>query len=122
MKVVAVLGSPKANGVSATVTKRLLEGARDAGHEVIVYEIDKMKVNGCRGCGYCKSHNADCCVPDDLKGYWEQLHEAGALVVSAPNYYSQVCGPMLTFMNRQRPISGGICNVSPQAVCRWRSR
>lgn len=106
MKVLAVLGSPRANGVSAAVTKRLLEGARDAGHEVIVYEIDKMKVNGCRGCGYCKSHNSDCCIPDDLKDYWKQLHEAGALVVSAPNYFSQVCGPMLTFMNRHYCLTG----------------
>lgn len=100
MKAIAVLGSPRANGISAKVARRILDGAADSGHEVLVYEIDKMKVHGCRGCGYCKTHDADCCIRDDLEGYWENLHEAGALVVSAPNYFSQVCGPMLTFMNR----------------------
>ena len=100
MKVVAVLGSPRHNGVSAMVVNRLLDGAKEAGHEVIVYEIDKMNVKGCRGCGYCKANNADCCIQDDLAGYWKNPHEAGALVIGAPNYFSQVCGPMITFMNR----------------------
>ncbi len=100
MKVIAVLGSPRTKGISAKVTNRILDGAVDAGHEVLVYEIDRIKVQGCCGCGYCKRKNSDCCIRDDLKGYWRNLHKAGALIVSAPNYFSQVCGPMLTFMNR----------------------
>ena len=106
MKVTAVLGSPRANSVSSAVARRLLQGAADAGHEVIVYEINKMNVKGCQGCGYCKNHNADCCIPDDMKNYWKDLHESGALVVTAPNYFSQVCGPMITFMNRHYCLTG----------------
>ena len=32
--------------------------------------------------------------------YWRDLHECGALVLAAPNYCSQLPGPMITFMNR----------------------
>ena len=100
MKVVAVLGSPHESGPSSAIARRVLAGAEDAGHETVVYEIHKMTVRGCQGCRYCKEHNVDCIVEDDLKPYWKELHGAGALVVSAPNYASQVCGPMITYMNR----------------------
>ena len=100
MKVVAVLGSPRENGFSSTLAREVLRGAVDAGHQVVTYEVNKMNVRGCQGCRYCKENNADCIVPDDLKPYWKDLHECGALVVSSPNYASQVCGPMITFMNR----------------------
>lgn len=100
MKVVAVLGSPRENSFSSTLARQVLRGAADAGHKVVIYEINKMNVKGCQGCRYCKNHNVDCILQDDLKPYWKDLHESGALVVSSPNYASQVCGPMITFMNR----------------------
>jgi multimeric flavodoxin WrbA len=100
MKVVAVLGSPHKEGPSSTLAREVLRGAQDAGHEIVVYEINEMNVRGCQGCRYCKEHDADCIVEDDLRPYWNELHGAGALVVSAPNYASQVCGPMITYMNR----------------------
>ncbi|HHX45295.1 MAG TPA: flavodoxin family protein [Chloroflexi bacterium] len=96
MKVVAMLGSPRAQGVSSTVARRVLDGARAAGHEVVVYELNAMNVRGCQGCRFCKDHDVDCRLDDDLQPYWKDLHECGALVVSAPNYCSQVCGPMIT--------------------------
>ena len=100
MKVVAVLGSPREDSFSSALAREVLRGALDAGHEVVTYEINKMNVRGCQGCRYCKEHNTDCIVPDDLEPYWKDLLTSGALVVSSPNYASQVCGPMITFMNR----------------------
>lgn len=100
MKIIAVLGSPNENGNSSTLVKEVLRGAADAGHQVVVYDINKMNVKGCQECGYCRKNNTDCKIEDDLKTYWKDLHECGALIVSSPNYYSQVTGPMITFMNR----------------------
>lgn len=100
MKVVAVLGSPNEKGNSSVLAKEVLRGAADAGHQVVVYEINKMKVQGCQGCGYCRKNGVDCRLDDDLKAYWKDLQECGALIVSSPNYYAQVVGPMITFMNR----------------------
>lgn len=107
MKVVAVLGSPRAESRSTALTRRILDGAKAAGHEVVIYDIPKMNVQGCQGCRYCKSNGVDCILEDDLKPYWKDLHECGALIVSAPNYCSQVCGPMITYMNRHYCILDG---------------
>lgn len=100
MKVVAVLGSPRKGSRSNALTLRLLEGAKAAGHEIVTYYINDMHVMGCQACRYCKDHCVDCILEDDLKPYWKDLHECGALIVSAPNYCSQVSGPMITYMNR----------------------
>jgi multimeric flavodoxin WrbA len=100
MNVVAVMGSPLKDGNVAKLTREVIRGAQDAGHQVKQYSIYDMHVSGCRGCRICKENGIDCILDDDLKPYWTDLHNAGALIVGAPNYCSTVCGPMITFMNR----------------------
>lgn len=106
MKVIAVLGSPRKNSSSSALAKRIIDGATEAGHEVVIYNINEMNVMGCQACRACKDNGIDCILDDDLKPYWKDLHECGALILAAPNYCSQVCGPMITFMNRHYCIMG----------------
>ena len=54
MKVLAVIGSPHKNGPSSTITNEILNGAKAAGHEIKVYNINEMDIKGCQACGYCK--------------------------------------------------------------------
>ena len=100
MKIVAVIGSPRKDGSSTKITEAILKGAREAGHEIREYRINEMNIMGCQACRTCKENGIDCVLDDDLKPYWKDLHEADLLIVSAPNYCSQVCGPMITYMNR----------------------
>lgn len=99
-KVVAVIGSPRNDGMSTRVVEKIIEGAKEAKHEVVVYRINDMNVRGCQNCRYCKENSVDCILNDDLKPYWKDLHECDALIVSACNYASHVCGPMITYMDR----------------------
>ena len=107
MKVVAVLGSPRENSNSSALARRVLDGAREAGHEVVLYEINHMNVRGCQACRTCKEKLVDCIQVDDLQPYWKELHQAGALVVSAANYCSMINGPMVTYLNRHYCLIGG---------------
>ena len=100
MKVLGILGSPHEHRPSSTVAREVLRGAAEAGHEVKIYALKEMNVRGCQACGYCKAHWCDCVLEDDLKPYWKDLQECGALVLAAPNYCGQIAGPMITYMNR----------------------
>lgn len=105
MKLIAVLGSNRPHSVSTQLAERVMEGAKDAGCEVIVYNINELNVKGCEGCGVCRKKGVDCIVKDDLQDYFKELHTCDALLVTSPNYCSQVTGPMITFMNRHYCLS-----------------
>ena len=107
MRLIAVLGSPHEEGGSNTVAHEVIKGAKQVGYEVIVYDANTMNIRGCQGCMYCRQNNADCNLEDDLKQYWQQLHDADALLVAAPVYASQICGPMITYMNRHYCLLNG---------------
>ncbi len=100
MKITMVLGSPRAESISTKMAMAFAKGAQENGHEVISYNINEMDVMGCQGCGLCRKYDTDCVVEDDLADYFASLWESDALVITAPNYYSHVAGPMITFMNR----------------------
>ena len=105
MKVTVVLGSPREDSVSTQIAMKTVAGAKEAGHEVKIYNVNEMEVMGCHGCGCCRKYEKDCIIEDDMESYFQDLRESGALLVTAPNYYSQVAGPMITFMNRHYCLS-----------------
>lgn len=99
-KLVVVLGSARRESVSEKAAMRFIEGAQEAGYEAVIFRANDMKLGGCRGCGACRRNDTDCVVSDDMQDYLKQLHSCDALLITSPNYYAQVAGPMITFMNR----------------------
>lgn len=100
MKIIMVLGSPRNESISTRLAMRFADGAKEAGHEIKIYNINDMNVKGCQGCGVCRKSDSTCVVADDLKEYFNELNGAEAVVIASPNYYSHPIGPMITFMNR----------------------
>jgi multimeric flavodoxin WrbA len=100
MNIVVVLGSPRKESQGNSLAMEVARGAESNSHNVTIYRVNEMNIRGCQGCRACKDNNIDCVLNDDLKQYWSKLHDAGALIISSPNYAGGVCGPMITFMNR----------------------
>ncbi|MCL2056201.1 MAG: flavodoxin family protein [Oscillospiraceae bacterium] len=100
MKVITVTGSPHKNGNTNKVIAAISKGAREAGHEVIHYDVNDINPVTCQGCLECRKHNCDCVVDDGLKSYFPLLHEAGALVVGGPIYAGGLSGNLISYMNR----------------------
>lgn len=100
MKITMVLGSPRKDSISTSIAMSFADGAREAGHEVKIYNVNELDMMGCQACGSCRKYDTDCVVEDDMREYFKDLHQSGALVITSPNYYSQIAGPMITFMNR----------------------
>lgn len=101
MKLVAVLGSNRNGSVSERVALKFIDGAKSVGYdEVVIFKINEMNIKGCVGCGSCRKNDTDCVILDDMQKYFAELKSCDALLVTAPNYYSQISGQMMTFMNR----------------------
>lgn len=100
MKIIAVKGSARNNSVSNMLIDEFIRGAKSEDHEVKVYDVGSMKLFGCYGCEVCRKMQCFCVRDDELAPYWNDLAQAGALVLGAPIYMGQPDGQMMSFMNR----------------------
>ncbi len=100
MKIAVFNGSPRKENTYALV-EAFCEGAKEAGHEVEVYHVGKMKIAGCLGCNYCHTKGEGNCVQkDDLEKIMPAYREADMIVYASPIYYFTMTAQMEAAMQR----------------------
>jgi len=106
MKVIAINGSPRMEkGYTAQVLTPFIHGMMDAGSEVELFYVRRLKIKPCT-CGemYCwYSKAGECCIKDDMQKLYPQLREADILVLATP-VYIPLPGAMQNFINRLCPL------------------
>lgn len=100
MKIVALFGSPRAKGNSATVARRFCDAAEALGAEVKTYELNKFEYRGCQGCMTCKTKLDKCVLKDDLTEVLDAVHETDILLLASPIYYGDVSSQLKAFIDR----------------------
>ena len=104
MKVIAINGSPRKNWNTDTLLKKTLEGAASVGAETEIVHLYDLTFRGCVSCLACKLQNGKslgrCVLKDDLSPVLARLHEADAVVMGTPIYFSDVTGEMRCFIER----------------------
>jgi len=100
MKIIGIVGSPRSNGNVDTLVEAVLAGAGEAGHETRKYDLNKMRFQGCQGCGYCKTHLGICKLDDELTPLLKDFNEAGAVVFGTPIYFRQPSGQFRLMQDR----------------------
>lgn len=87
MKIAVFNGSPR-NENTAAMIDAFRQGAQTAGHEVEVYHVGKMKINGCLACEYCHGKGEGKCIQkDDLERIMPAYLECDMIVYASPIYY-----------------------------------
>jgi multimeric flavodoxin WrbA len=101
MKVVALSSSPRRDGNSRRLAQAVLDGARGAGHDTELVELDAVMGGFLRDCRTCRDADGQCTIGD---GYQEVLLDkvlpADALVYATPLYWYGMCGALKTFIDR----------------------
>ncbi len=104
MKVIAINGSPRKKWNTATLLEKALEGAASKGAETELIHLYDLKYSGCTSCFSCKIKDGKsygkCAVNDDLKGVFEKIEKAGAIILGSPIYYSAESGMFRSFFER----------------------
>ena len=104
MKIIAVNGSPRKNWNTDTLLRNVLDGAASAGAETEMVCLYDLNFKGCRSCMACKLRKEPrpnrCIVRDDLTAVLDKVHEADAVVLGSPIYFSEVTGEMRSFFER----------------------
>jgi multimeric flavodoxin WrbA len=91
MKILAFNGSPRLKGNSATMLENAIEGAREKGAEVELFNLYKMRFSGCISCFSCKRLDRKrpivCVVKDELRPVLEKVREIDGILIATPVYY-----------------------------------
>ncbi len=100
MKIAILNGSPRL-GNTAAMVNAFAEGAKEAGHEVEILHVGKMKINGCLACEYCHGKGEGKCVQkDDMEKVMPAYKEADMIVYASPIYYFDMTAQILAAIQR----------------------
>jgi len=104
MKVIALNGSPRKKGNTATLLEKALEGAASQGAETELIHLYDLNFKGCISCFACKTRGGKsygrCAVQDDLTPVFRRIEETDAIILGSPIYFGTVTGEMTSFMER----------------------
>ena len=100
MKIAILNGSPRKENTAAMV-EAFAEGAREAGHEVEILHVGKMKINGCLGCEFCHTKGEGKCVQkDDMEKVMPAYLESDMIVFATPIYYFDMTAQLSAAIQR----------------------
>ncbi len=100
MKITCLLSSPRKNGNSSYLAKRICEKASAQGSKVQYFNLNTLNYKGCQACMACKSGSEKCVMPDDLTDVLDSVAEADLLVLATPVYFGDVSAQLKAFIDR----------------------
>lgn len=102
-KMMVLCGSPRKNGNTNTVAGWVVEGAKEAGADVEVIDVARLKSknNGCVACMGCqKSDKYECVVDDEIKPVLSRIPDKDVIVFATPVYFFGPSAQMKLVMDR----------------------
>jgi multimeric flavodoxin WrbA len=120
MKIVSINGSPTGpRGSTGRALAALIEGTREAGAQVTVFELGSLTVKPCISCHTCQKKGG-CVIQDDYPTMQQAMIEADGLVLASPNYIFNVSAQLKAMLDRSismfhcLPLYGkyGVCVLS----------
>jgi len=100
-KIVILNGSPRAKGNTAGLIDAFAEGAEQAGHEIVRFDLQRMNIRPCRGClGGGRNPQSPCVQQDDMAKIYPHYETADVLVLASPMYYWSITAQLKAVIDR----------------------
>jgi multimeric flavodoxin WrbA len=105
MRVLAIQSSPNEDGLTASMAKAAVEGAKAAGAEAELVHLCQLDIDVCQQCGQgwgkCREEG-DCVIDDDMNQVRDKIAAADALILATPVYFGDVSEVFKSFFDRLR--------------------
>jgi multimeric flavodoxin WrbA len=113
-KVLAVVGSPRKNGLSSALSDSALEGAREAGATTEKIFLSDFDMDACQDCIQLGCYDdQQCTFADDFEEVSERMDAADALVVATPVYWGDVSNSMRWLLSKKMRMRSETTNGQP---------
>jgi multimeric flavodoxin WrbA len=98
-QIVAIYGSPRRRGNTATLLKHAVQGAVDAGAQVDEIILRDLKISPCLEIYACKKEGR-CAIKDDFQHVVDQILSAKGLILASPIFFYTVSAHTKILMDR----------------------
>jgi len=98
-EIVAIYGSPRRKGNTATLLKKAVEGARDSGVQVEEHVLRDLKISPCLEIFGCKQAG-ECAIKDDFQKVRDRILAARGLMLASPIFFYTVSAHTKILMDR----------------------
>jgi len=98
-RIVALYGSPRRHGNTATLLKQAVAGARDAGALVEEFVLRDLKLSACLEIYSCRQ-DGECRIRDDFQKVREEVLASAGLMLASPIFYYAVSAHTKILMDR----------------------
>lgn len=100
-RIVAIGGSPRANGNSNSLLRVAVEAAEARGATAQYFYPSRMDIAGCRACEGCRrGPDAQCVQQDEMHEVYAALKACDVLVLASPIYFYSVSSWAKTVLDR----------------------
>jgi multimeric flavodoxin WrbA len=107
MKVLALCGSPRANGNTSQLLAVVARELRSQGHSVDILNLGDLAIADCNGCLVCEETecSGDCSIEDDMqRRVVPLLLAADAIILGSPSYFDMPSAQIKRFMDRSNMV------------------
>jgi len=105
MRILAMQGSPNADGLTARMAKQAIAGAEAAGAQTELLNLCELKLGACLQCddgwGQCRREGT-CIIEDDFDLVRGKMAAADGIVLSTPVYWGNLSEVYKNFLDRLR--------------------
>lgn len=98
-KIIAIYGSPRRKGNTATLMKKAVEGARDSGADVEEIILRDLKISPCLEIYGCLKAG-ECAIKDDFQMVRDKILQAQGLILASPVFFYTVSSHTKILMDR----------------------
>jgi multimeric flavodoxin WrbA len=104
-RILGVVGSPRENGNTERLMRRVLVAAQEEGAEAQFFSVAGQVISACQACGHCKEEPLGVCAQrDDMQALYPLLEWAEAVVFGTPVYMNGMSAQMKAVFDRCRPL------------------
>jgi multimeric flavodoxin WrbA len=100
MKVLAVNGSPRAEGNTAKMLTTVLDVLKAGGAEVELFQAGGKPVMGCLACRKCRDGAGRCVTDDWVNDVYVKMLAADAIILGSPTYFSDLTPELKAVIDR----------------------
>jgi len=99
VRILAIYGSPRRNGNTATLLRKAVQGAREAGAEVQQIILRDLKMSPCLEIYGCKK-TGRCAIKDDFQEIYNLLLSCHGIMLASPIFFYTVSAHTKILMDR----------------------